>query len=91
MHKLLGMAAAGVIALTAMAASAGEVTGKISNINLTANTFMVDGKTYTANPDNTVGVKLSDLADGDTVTVSFSERNANSGKSPINAMTLKKD
>jgi hypothetical protein len=91
MQKLFGLAAAGALALLAHGASAEEVSGAISNIDLTANTFMVDGKTYTASPENTVGAKLSDLQEGDTVRVEFSEEDAASGKSPINAMALEKE
>jgi hypothetical protein len=91
MQKLFGLAAAGALALLAQGASAEEVSGAISNIDLTANTFMVDGKTYAASPENTVGAKLSDLQEGDTVRVEFSEEDAASGKSPINAMVLEKE
>jgi hypothetical protein len=91
MRTILGLAAASALALLAHGASAEEVSGTISNIDLTANTFMVDGKTYTADPENTVGVKLGDLMDGDTVRVEFSEEDAASGKSPINAMALEKE
>jgi hypothetical protein len=91
MQKLLGLAAAGALALLAHGASAEEVSGTISSIDLTANTFMVDGKTYTASPENTVGTALSDLQEGDTVRVEFSEEDAASGKSPINAMALEKE
>jgi Protein of unknown function (DUF1344) len=91
MQKLLGLVAASALALLAHGASAEEVSGAISDIDLTANTFMVDGKTFTASPENTVGTALSDLQDGDTVRVEFSEEDASSGKSPINAMVLEKE
>jgi hypothetical protein len=91
MQKLLGLVAASALALLAHGASAEEVSGAISDIDLTANTFMVDGKTFTASPENTVGTALSDLQDGDTVRVEFSEADASSGKSPINAMVLEKE
>jgi hypothetical protein len=91
MQKILGIVAASALALMVHGASAAEVSGTISNINLTANTFMVDGKTYTASPTNTVGAKLSDLAEGDTVKVEFATQDATSGKSPINAMALEKE
>ena len=90
MQKIVGIAAASALLLVAHAASADEVTGAGSNINLTANTFMVEGKTYAASPTNTVGVKLSELQEGDTVTVEFATQDANTGKQPINAMALKK-
>jgi hypothetical protein len=91
MQKLFGLAAAGALALLAQGASAEEVSGAISSIDLTANTFMVDGRTFTASPENTVGAKLGDLQEGDTVRVEFSEEDAASGKSPINAMVLEKE
>jgi hypothetical protein len=91
MQKILGLAAASALALLAHGASAGEVSGAISSIDLTANTFVVDGKTYAASPENTVGTKLSDLQEGDTVRVEFSDEDAASGKSPINAMVLEKE
>ena len=91
MQKILGIVAASALALMVSGASAGEASGSISNINLTANTFMVDGKTYTASPTNTVGAKLSDLEERDNVRVQFSSQNANAGKSPINAMTPEKE
>jgi hypothetical protein len=91
MHKFLGVAAASALALMAFAASAEEVSGTISNIDMTAATFMVDGKTFAADPNNTVGTKLSDLAEGDTVKVEFATEDAQSGKSPINAMALEKE
>lgn len=90
MRRMLGVAAAAAMAFMVSAASADEVTGKISNINLTRATFMVDGKTYAASPTNTVGAKLSDLQDGDTVKVSFATADAQSGTQPINAMVLEK-
>ena len=69
MRKLLAVGGAAALALWALAASADEVTGTISNIDLTRNTFVVEGKTYTASPSNTVGVKLSELKEGDKVRV----------------------
>jgi ABC-type glycerol-3-phosphate transport system substrate-binding protein len=88
MRKLLAIGGAIALGLSAMAASADEVTGTISNIDLTRNTFMVEGKTFTASPSNTVGVKLSDLMEGDKVRVDASD--IQSGKQPINAMSLQK-
>ena len=50
--------------------------------------FMLDGKTYTASPRNTVGVKLSSLEEGDRVHVQAED--TSTGKEPYNVMTLKK-
>jgi hypothetical protein len=88
MRKLLAVGGAAALALWAMAASADEYTGAISNIDLNRNTFQVEGKTFTASPSNTVGVKLSDLKEGDKVRVDSAE--TTTGKEPYNALSLKK-
>jgi hypothetical protein len=88
MRKLLAVGGAAALALWAMAASADEVTGTISNIDLNRNTFKVEGKTFTASPSNTVGDKLSELKEGDKVRVDSADTTA--GKEPYNAMSLKK-
>ena len=88
MRKLLAIGGALALGLSAMAASADELTGTISNIDLTRSTFMLEGKTFTADPNNTVGAKLSDLAEGDKVTVEATD--IETGKQPINAMMIKK-
>ena len=90
MRRLLGVAVAAAMALSVSAASADDITGTISNIDLTRATFMVDGKTYAASPTNTVGTKLEDLQDGDTVKLSVTTADAQSGKQPINVMILEK-
>jgi hypothetical protein len=88
MRAMLGMTIGAVLALTAGVAVADEVTGTISNIDLTRNTFQLEGKTFTASPNNTVGDKLSDLKEGDKVRVDASD--IETGKQPINAMSLKR-
>jgi hypothetical protein len=88
MRKLLAVGGAAALALWALAASADEVTGTISNINLTRNTFVVEGMTFTASPSNTVGVKLSELKEGDKVRVDTQDTTAT--KEPYNAMSLQK-
>ena len=88
MRKLLAIGGALALGLSAMAASADELTGTISNIDLTRSTFMLEGKTFTADPNNTVGAKLSDLAEGDKVTVEATD--IETGKQPINVMRLEK-
>jgi ABC-type glycerol-3-phosphate transport system substrate-binding protein len=90
MRRMLGVAVAAALALSVSAASAEDITGTVSNIDLTRATFMVDGKTYTASPTNTVGTKLEDLEEGDTVKLSVTTADAQSGKTPINVMTLQK-
>ena len=76
MRRMLGVAVAAAMALSVSAASAEDITGTISNIDLTRSTFMVDGKTYTASPTNTVGTKLEDLQDGDKVKLSVTTADA---------------
>ena len=88
MRRLLAAGGAAALALWALAASADDITGTISNIDLTRNTFMLDGKTYTASPRNTVGVKLSSLEEVDRVHVQAED--TSTGKEPYNVMTLKK-
>jgi hypothetical protein len=88
MRKLLAIGGAVALGLSAMAASADELTGTISNIDLTRSTFQLEGKTFTADPNNTVGAKLSDLAEGDKVTIEATD--IETGKQPINVMMIKK-
>lgn len=90
MRKILGIAAASALALMANAASADEVTGQVSNIDLTRATFEVDGMIFTAADNNTVGAELSNLEEGDTVRVEFTPHAENTGTAPINAMILEK-
>jgi hypothetical protein len=90
MRRMLGVAAAAAMAFAVSAASAAELTGTISNIDLTRNTFVLDGKTFTASPTNTVGTKLSDLQEGDTVKVEVATQDMNTGKQPFNVMVLEK-
>jgi hypothetical protein len=90
MRRMLGLAAAAALAFMVNAASAAELTGTISNIDLTRNTFVMDGRTFTASPTNTVGEKLSDLQEGDKVRVDVATQDLNSGKQPFNVMGLQK-
>jgi Protein of unknown function (DUF1344) len=91
MRRMLGVAAAAALAFSVGAALAAELTGTISNINLTRNTFTLDdGRTFTASPTNTVGAKLSDLQEGDTVKVEVATQDLNTGKQPFNVMVLEK-
>jgi len=90
MRKVLGVAAAAAIALTASVLSAEEVKGPIQNINRTNNTFQVGDKIFTASPTNTVGLKLSELQDGDNVRVQFSVPGGSRTGKPINAMKLER-
>jgi hypothetical protein len=91
MRKLLATGGAAVLALSTMAASAEELTGKISNINLNRNTFQIEGiegKTFTASPTNTVGPKLSELMESDKVTITGADWQA--PRQPYNVMKIRK-
>jgi hypothetical protein len=88
MRRTLGLATATVLAIVAGGAIAEEVTGTVQNIDLTAMTFEVEGKTFTASPSNTAGVKLDELKEGDKITVEAAD--VETGKEPINAMMIKK-
>ena len=88
MRAMLGMTIGAVLVLAAGGAVADEVTGTISNIDLTRNTFVLEGNTFTASPNNTTGVKLDELKEGDKVKVDATD--IETGKQPINAMSLQK-
>ena len=90
MRRVLGVAAAAAMALMVSGVAADDMEGTISDINVTASTFMLDGKTYAASPTNTVGVKLSDLQNGDKVRISVAPAELNTGKQPFNVMALEK-
>ena len=89
-RQLFGLAAATALLLGVSVASADEVTGAISKIDLTANTFEVEGKVFAASPENTVGVKLDELQDGDKVKVGYANPQGGQMGKSINAMTLEK-
>jgi len=86
MHRMLTLAAAAALAMGASLANAEEASGPIENIDLTANTFEVDGQLFTASPENTVGPDLSELKEGDEVTVSYEAPGGTSP--PYNAMAI---
>ena len=88
MYRMLTIAAAATLALGASLANADEVTGEITNIDLTDNTFEVQGTLFTASPTNAVGPDLSELKEGDEVTVSYETPGATAP--PHNAMAIVK-
>jgi hypothetical protein len=91
MRKLLIVGGAAAMGLWAAAASADQVTGPISKIDLIRDSFVVRGIYFTASPSNTVGAKLSNLKEGDRVTVEYAGNWASGGsRGPANAMVLKK-
>jgi hypothetical protein len=89
MRKVLAVGGAAALALWAMAASADQLKGTISNIDLTRNTFMLEGKTFTASPSNTVGAKLTELKEGDEITINYATVGA-AEKEPYNVLAIQK-
>jgi len=69
MQRLLGLTAAAVLILCATLAHADQITGYVKNINTTKNTFVIGDEVFTAAPNNTVGTPVTDLKEGDKVTV----------------------
>jgi hypothetical protein len=65
-----------------------KTAGTIKDIDLERNTFQIKGKTFSASPTNTVGAKLSDLKEGDKITVQATDLVTE--KQPINVMILEK-
>jgi len=90
MRTVLGIVAASALALFVNSASADEVTGTISDINMTRGTFEVEGMLFTASDENTVGVDLGELKEGDTVSVTYTPHAESTGDPVTNAMTLEK-
>jgi hypothetical protein len=65
-----------------------KTTGTVENIDVERNTFELEGKTFSASPANTVGAKLSDLKEGDRVTVEATD--VETAEQPINVMILQR-
>jgi Cysteine rich repeat len=82
-QRLLGLAAAIALILSATLAHADQITGYVRNINPTKNTFAVGDTVFTAAPNNTVGTPLHELNEGDKVTVSYQK----STSGPVNNAT----
>ena len=96
MRRIMGLTAAAAIVGMASAASAGELTGTVKEIDEVAGNIVV---TDAAAPDqeqifavsemNTVGATLDDLKEGDQVTIFYADSDTESGM-PINAMQIDK-
>jgi len=87
MRKLLGVATIAALVLGASVAMADEATGKIESIDLTTNTFTVGGKTFQWSAENSMGVKLKDLKEGDSVKVMFEPNE----RKPGDVMSISKE
>jgi hypothetical protein len=71
MQRLLGLAAAAALILSATLAHAESMTGYVTNINTTQNRIAVGDTLFNAAPNNTVGTPLDELKAGDKVTVTY--------------------
>lgn len=86
MRKILGLTAASVMALMIGTASADEASGPVEKIDLTSNRIWVGGKIFSMAPANTVGVKITDLKEGDMVSVHFSSKGTS--ETSFNALSV---
>ena len=89
MHKLLAIGGAAVLALCASGRVCRRDHGDDLEDRPHQDIFVVDGVPYAASPNNTVGVKLSQLKVGDRVTFEYTDDPAEQ-KWPINTMVLKR-
>jgi hypothetical protein len=67
---MLGAVTAAALAFAAGIASADEVSGEVQNIDATMKTFTVGDKTLQWS-ENSTGVKLDEIEEGDKVKVMF--------------------
>lgn len=88
MQRLLGLAAAAALILSAQLAHAAEMTGYVRNINTTDSTFVVGDTLFAASPNNTVGTALADLKPGDKVSVRYHESGSGHQADASNAMAI---
>jgi hypothetical protein len=84
------------LALTAGAASAGEWTGTITEIDEVAGRIVVSDETrpdqqrvFAVSDENTIGPTVDELEDGDQVSIFYADSEDDSGQ-PINATTIEK-
>jgi hypothetical protein len=71
MRRMLGVVTAAALAFTAGVALADEAKGKIENIDQTTNTLTVGTQTFQWSSENSLGVKLKDLKEGDMVKIMY--------------------
>ena len=79
MQRLLGLAAATALILSATLAHADSITGYVKNLDTAHNSFTVGDEVFNAAPNNTVGVSVDDLKEGDKVTVTYSKSTSGIG------------
>ncbi len=71
MRRMLGVVTAAALAFTAGVALADEATGKIESIDQTTHTLTVGSQTFQWSSENSLGVKLKDLKEGDMVKIMY--------------------
>jgi Cu/Ag efflux protein CusF len=71
MRKILGVATVAALALAAGVALADQATGKIQDIDLVHNRFTIGDQLFQWSSMNSMGVKLKDLKEGDSVKVIY--------------------
>jgi Cysteine rich repeat len=73
MQRLLGLAAATALTLSATLALADSITGYVTNINSQQSRFAVGDEVFNFGANNTVGTPLDEIKAGDKVTVTYSK------------------
>jgi len=71
MRRMMGIATAAALTFSAGVALADEASGAIENIDTVKNTFQVGDKTFQYSSMNTMGAKLDELEEGDTVKIMY--------------------
>ena len=96
MRRIIGLTAAAAILGMASAASAGEWTGTIKEIDETSRNIVVTDaaapdqeQVFAVSETNTVGATIDDLKEGDQVKIFYADSDTESGQ-PINAMQIDK-
>ena len=79
MQRLLGLAAATALILSATLAHADTITGYVKNLDTAHNRFSIGDELFNASPSNTVGVSVDELKEGDKVTVTYSKGTSGMG------------
>jgi Cysteine rich repeat len=73
MQRLFGLAAAIALILGATLAYADSITGYVKNLDTAHNSFKVGDQLFNAAPNNTVGMSVDELNEGDKVTVTYAK------------------
>jgi cysteine rich repeat protein len=79
MQRLLGLAVGTALILSATLAHADSITGYVKNLDVGHNSFMIGDEVFNANPNNTVGMSVDELNEGDEVTVTYSKGTSGAG------------